>query len=81
MVAYDAILRAAGRPSTFRTGLAAVTGPRWYGVRFLLPAYLTPQQEPWDPSPHSTQPWRGLHQTLDAGPGDARRTSDLKGLQ
>lgn len=46
MVACDAILRAAGRPSTFRTGLANMTGPRWYGVSFLLPAFLASQQEP-----------------------------------
>ena len=44
MVAYDASLHVAGRPSTFRTGLAGMTGPRWYGVSSLLPAYLTPQQ-------------------------------------
>jgi len=47
VVAYDAILRAAGHPSTFRTGLATMTGPRWYGVSFLLPAFLASQQEPY----------------------------------
>ena len=32
VVACDAILRAADRPSTFRTGLANGIGPPWFGI-------------------------------------------------
>lgn len=79
MVACDAILRAAGRPSTFRTGLATMTGPRWYGLSFLLPAFLASQQEPHG---HTSEvlPKRfwSRHASRSAGSYSTRRPALIK---
>lgn len=44
MAAYDAILRAADRPSTFRTELANMIGPHWFGISPTPPVYLAAQR-------------------------------------
>lgn len=48
VVAYDAKLRAAGRPSTFRTGLANMTGPHWFGrLGFVASVSSRPTKPSW----------------------------------
>jgi hypothetical protein len=44
VAAYDAILRAADRPSTFRTGLANMIGPHWFGIPPAPPVYPAAQR-------------------------------------
>jgi hypothetical protein len=45
VVAYDANLRAADRPSTFRTGLANGIGPPWFGICYLAASVFEPPGE------------------------------------
>lgn len=83
MAAYDAILRAADRPSTLRTGLANVIGPHWFGISPAPPVYRAARRR--CPAQSRDRGLKGLvrgsrkagRPRLSIGKRDARRAPNL----
>lgn len=83
VAAFDAILRAADRPSTFRTGLANMIGPHWLGISPAPPVYRAARRR--CPAQSRDRVLKGLIRgswkagcpRLCVGNGDARGASDL----